>query len=116
MIIKIKIQSYIAEQLNIFITLVDNTTIINIESVRKNKNFKVMNLLESIKKSFTSSPKQDIKNSSSVVPREKSLGAVHGDEIQSAFFTGDNQALLNQSNFSFLIILYKSSESASLVT
>ena len=61
-----------------------------------------MNLLESIKKSFTSSPKQDIKNSSSVVPREKSLGAVHGDEIQSAFFTGDNQALLNQLNFSFL--------------
>ena len=61
-----------------------------------------MNLLESIKKSFTSSPKQDIKSSSSVVPREKSLGAVHGDEIQSAFFTGDNQALLNQLNFSFL--------------
>ena len=61
-----------------------------------------MNLLESIKKSFTSSPKQDIKDASSVVPREKSLGAVHGDEIQSAFFAGDNQALLNQLNYSFL--------------
>src|SRR5574344_1046962 len=61
-----------------------------------------MKLFESIKKSFTSSPKRDIKDTSSVFPREKSLGAVHGDEIQSAFFAGDNQALLNQLNYSFL--------------
>ena len=61
-----------------------------------------MKLLESLKKPFTSSPKQDIKKSSSVVSPEKSLRAIHGDEVQSAFFTGDNQQLLNQLNFTFL--------------
>lgn len=61
-----------------------------------------MNLLESLKKPFTNSPKQDIRKVSSVVSPEKSLRAIHGDEVQSAFFTGDNQHLLNQLNFSFL--------------
>lgn len=61
-----------------------------------------MKLIESLKKPFTGSPKQDIKKVSSVVSPEKSLRAIHGDEVQSAFFTGDNQALLNQLNFSFL--------------
>ena len=61
-----------------------------------------MKLLESLKKPFTSSPKKDIRKSSSVVSPEKSLRAIHGDEVQSAFFTGDNQQLLNQLNFTFL--------------
>ena len=61
-----------------------------------------MKLLETLKKPFTSSSKQDIKKSSSVVSPEKSLRAIHGDEVQSAFFTGDNQQLLNRLNFSFL--------------
>lgn len=61
-----------------------------------------MKLLESLKKPFTNSSKQDIRKVSSVVSPEKSLRAIHGDEVQSAFFTGDNQHLLNQLNFSFL--------------